>query len=100
MSVNSLPLGILLLPLICFGQAVSGDLQKPQLPCAHAAFPAYPETLNIAVVTFWDSSNWSRDWAPPDCTGWTSEGFSNLVSTTARFRAPPGQVSLLQRIGA
>jgi hypothetical protein len=100
MSVKALPLRMMMLLLILFRQSLAADQQKPRLPCGQEAFPAYPEMLNSAAITFWDTANLGRDWTPPECSGWTTDGFSSLVTTTARFRAPAGQAGLLQRIGA
>lgn len=52
----------------------------------------------------WDRSSLGRDWKPPACTGWTTAGFTTLITTVARFRYPAGPTGgsdgLLRHIGA
>src|SRR5258708_4299475 len=48
----------------------------------------------------WDSAILGGAWAHPACTGWTTTGFSSLVTTVARFRYTSGAEGLLRRIGA
>ena len=73
---------------------------QPQLPCGREAVPSYPDLSDAPTVTYWGRSSMGSDWKPPACTGWTAEGFSTLVTTVGRLRAPPGTEGLLRRIGA
>jgi hypothetical protein len=51
-------------------------------------------------VKFWSLGELGEHWRPPACTGWTGEGFSTLVTTTARFRHASGMEDLLLESGA
>src|SRR4051812_37387769 len=89
---------------LCLRSAVSFLLAaisfaQPQLPCGPKGTPSYPELSEEPVVTFLGMTKVSHDWPPPACTGWTSDGFSSMVTTAARLRAPSG-TELLRRIGA
>lgn len=51
-------------------------------------------------MRFWSEADFSHDWRPPKCTGWTEAGFSTLITTAARFRYTSGAEGLLRRVGA
>ena len=78
------------------GYADSG----PQPPCGEDAVPSYPALDSSPTVKFWSESDFGRDWRPPACTGWTTQGFAVLVTTAARFRYTAGAEGLLRHIGA
>jgi hypothetical protein len=78
------------------GYAQSG----PQPPCGKEPVPPYPGLDESATVKSWNKSDFGRDWKPPACTGWTSDGFTTLVTTVARFRHNPEAEDLLRHIGA
>jgi Family of unknown function (DUF6675) len=79
---------------------VHGYAQSPQPPCGGTPVPSYPGLDDSPSVTFWSESDFGRDWRPPACTGWTTVGFSTLITTVARFRYTAGPEGLLRRIGA
>src|SRR5258706_12674243 len=79
---------------------VSAADSGPRPPCGGETVPAYPDLLHSPTTKVWDSASLGSDWAPPTCTGWTTTGFSSLVSTVARFRYTSGAEGLLRRIGA
>jgi hypothetical protein len=81
------------------GGAVNAD-SSPRPPCGGEVFPPYPDVDASPVVKFWDRGALGSDWTPPACTGWTTSGFSTLVTTTGRFRYTSGARGLLRRIGA
>jgi hypothetical protein len=83
----------------CAG-AVNGADSSPRPPCGGETIPPYPDLDASPVVKFWDRAALGSDWTPPACTGWTTSGFSTLVTTTARFRHASGAQGLLRRIGA
>ena len=74
--------------------------EAPRFPCGLDPVPSYPERLETPAVKYWNPSTLGRDWSPPKCTGWTSTGFSTLVTTSARFRMASGRAGLLRTIGA
>jgi hypothetical protein len=79
----------------------SGNAQSgPQPPCGQEPVPAYPALDDPAVVKSWSKAEVGLEWPPPACTGWTSPGFTTLVTTTARFRDTSDSGGLLLRIGA
>jgi hypothetical protein len=41
-----------------------------------------------------------RDWVPPACTGWTTQGFATLVVTVGRFSSSSEADGMRRRIGA
>jgi hypothetical protein len=71
----------------------------PQPPCGAEAVPPYPALDAPATSKLWSRTEFGRDWKPPACTGWTSTGFSTLVTTVARFRYAGGAEDLLRRVG-
>ncbi len=73
---------------------------EPQPPCGQDAVPSYPGLGDPAVVKSWSKSDFSRDWKPPACTLWSEEGFTALVTISARFQFLSGADGLLQHIGA
>jgi hypothetical protein len=93
--------------LLCHlhGYGQYGDAQSgPQPPCGKDPVPAYPALDEPAASKLWSRTAQGRDWNPPACTGWTSAGFTTLVTTVARFRYASGTAGgsdgLLRRIGA
>jgi hypothetical protein len=89
---------------ICFAillcQAHAYPQPGPQPPCGKAAVPGYPDLDSFPLIKFWSESEFGRDWNPPACIGWTANGYSTLITTTARFRYSSGADGLLRRIGA
>jgi len=73
---------------------------EPQPPCGSDPTPAYPDLGKPPSVGFWDRSDPARAWAPPSCTGWTTQGFSTLTAVAGRFRTTTGANALRTRIGA
>jgi uncharacterized protein DUF6675 len=73
---------------------------EPQPPCGPDAIPAYPGLGDAAVVKSWDKSDFGRNWKPPACTLWNEQGFTSLVTISARFQFLSGAEGLLQQIGA
>ena len=72
----------------------------PQPPCAKEPNPPYPGLDDSAIVKSWSESDLSRDWRPPACTGWTTAGFTRLVTIAARFRHASESQGLLRHMGA
>jgi hypothetical protein len=72
----------------------------PQPPCGVDFTPPYPSLADSPVVKFWSAAELGGNWRPPECTGWTGEGFSTLVTTAARFRPTGGMEDLLRQSGA
>jgi len=72
----------------------------PRPPCGGEPSPAYPDLNHSPITKIWDVASLGSDWAPPACTGWTTTGFSSLLTTVARFRYTSGAEGLLRRIGA
>jgi hypothetical protein len=90
----------LALQVILLCHALACAQSPPRLPCGREGVPLYPDVSNPPIVTFWSQSSLGLDWKPPACTGWTTDGFSTLVTIAARFRTPAGSEGLLRRIGA
>ena len=72
----------------------------PQPPCAKDPIPLYPGLDDSAIVKSWSESDLSRDWRPPACTGWSTAGFTRLVTIAARFRHTSEAEGLLRHMGA
>src|SRR6266436_9473528 len=72
----------------------------PRPPCGGEPFPAYPDLNHSPIIKIWDVASLGSDWAPPACTGWTTTGFSSLMTVVARFPCTSGAEGLLRRIGA
>ena len=72
----------------------------PEPPCGTGSAPSYPSLGEPATVKAWSASEIGEDWKPPECTGWTSVGFSTLVTVTARFRTDNGAEGLLRHFGS
>jgi hypothetical protein len=77
------------------GLAQSG----PEPPCGRPPTPPYPSMEDPATVQSWSRAEFGQNWTPPACTGWTTPGFSTLVTTVARFHAS-NRDDLLRHIGA
>ncbi len=86
--------------LLALCQAQGYAQSGPQPPCGHDPVPSYPALDGSPAVKFWSESDLGRDWRPPTCTGWATEGFATLVTTVARFRNTAGAQGLVRRIGA
>jgi len=71
----------------------------PEPPCGNMSFPTYPEVDTPPATKFWDRSVLGQDWAPPQCTGWTTPGFATLVATAGRIRIS-NEDEIRRRIGA
>jgi hypothetical protein len=71
----------------------------PEPPCGRTPTPAYPAVGDAAIVQSWSRAQFGQDWTPPACTGWTTPGFTTLVTTVARFHAVETE-GLLRHIGA
>ena len=85
--------------------AVQHDLPHP--PCgATAPFPAYPPDATAGIapanVRAWQAETGSPHWAPPPCTGWTSDGFRTLVALAGRIQIAQDDAveQVLSRLGA
>jgi hypothetical protein len=88
------------LTAILLGQAHGYAQLGPQPPCGKEPVPPYPGLDDSAIVKSWSKSDYSRDWTPPACTGWTAVGFTTLVTTVARFRHASDAEGLLGHVGA
>ena len=80
--------------------AAAPAASEPQPPCGRDAVPAYPGLGDPPVVKSWNKSDFDHDWKPSACTHWSEEGFTSLVTITARFQVLSGAEGLLQHIGA
>jgi hypothetical protein len=85
--------------------AVAGSLAQtagrgPQPPCGNEANPSYPALSDPPQVKFWRQADLGLTWKAPACTGWTEQGFTTLVTTSARFSYSAESPALLRRIGA
>jgi len=72
----------------------------PQPPCGQDSIPAYPGLGDSPVVKSWNKSDFGQDWKPPNCTRWSEDGFTTLITISARFQPLSGGTGLLQHIGA
>ena len=72
----------------------------PQPPCGHEPIPPYPGLNDAATVKSWSERDFGRDWRPPACTGWSTVGFTTLITIVARFRHTSQADGLLHHIGA
>lgn len=98
---KTLPMAAALALIACCASVLLGgapDAAGPQPPCGAESNPPYPDIDHSPAIQIWDRSTLGRDWAPPDCLGWSAPGFTTLVSTVARFHAT-GAEELLRRIG-
>jgi hypothetical protein len=81
-------------------QAQSG----PRPPCGGEPVPEWPAADHAPIATLWSRAEFGHNWKPPACTGWTTPGFTTLVTTAARFHYKAGPVGggegLLRHIGA
>ena len=98
------PAGVTMLRSTCFAillfQAQASAQSGSLPPCGETAVAAYPALDSSPNVKFWSESESGRDWRPPACTGWSTPGYSTLVTTVARFRYASGTDGLLRHIGA
>ena len=98
-DVRSFPISICCLAILC--RQVYGYVQSgPQPPCGADSTPPHPSLADSPAVKFWSSAELGENWRPPECTGWTGEGFSTLVTTAARFYYASGMEDLLRQSGA
>ncbi len=58
----------------------------PKPPCSNEVDPSYPALDEQVVTKPWSAAYLGRDWEPPTCLGWDSNGFTTLVTTVATFR--------------
>jgi hypothetical protein len=72
----------------------------PLPPCETEPDSPYPGLDDSAVVKSWNKSELGPAWRPPACTGWTTLGFTTLVTTVARFRYALEAEGLLRHFGA
>ena len=80
--------------------AYGNTLSGPQPPCGVDSVPPHPSLAESPAVKFWNTAELGANWRPPACTGWTGEGFSTLVTTSARFHHASGMEDLLLESGA
>ncbi len=78
--------------------ALAAD-DAPRLPCGAAPLPPFAEPGQPPAVQAW-SGKAAREWQPPACTGWTTNGFDVLVAVAGSFRHEGEIDELLVRIGA
>jgi hypothetical protein len=83
--------------LISQGHALAQ--RGPEPPCG-TTLTRYPQAGEAALVQSWSRAEFGRDWTPPACTGWTTPGFTTLVTTAARFRQASDMEGLRRHIGA
>lgn len=79
-------------------QALAAD-DAPRLPCGAAPLPPFAEPGQPPAVQAW-SGKAAREWQPPACAGWTTNGFDVLVAVAGSFRHEGEIDDLLARIGA
>jgi hypothetical protein len=72
----------------------------PQPPCGKEPIPPYPGLDDAATVMSWSEREFGRDWRPPVCTGWSTVGFTTLITIVARFRHAAQAEGLLRHVGA
>src|ERR1700730_15925431 len=72
----------------------------PEPPCGREPVPSYPALDQPAAVKAWTESEVGRDWKPPGCTGWSSTGFTTLVTIVARFPYTSAAEDMLRHIRA
>jgi hypothetical protein len=89
---------VLAVMLLC--QAHGYAQLGPQPPCGKEPVSPYPGLDDSAIVKSWNKSDLGPDWRPPACTGWTTMGFTTLVTTIARFRYTSEAEGLLRHFGA
>ncbi|HST12282.1 MAG TPA: DUF6675 family protein, partial [Terriglobales bacterium] len=77
-----------------------GHQPGPQPPCGNEPIPSYPALKDSATVKSWAKTDFGRDWKPPACTTWAKEGFTTLVTISARFSSTAEAEGLLRHIGA
>ena len=82
------------------GLAQAWAQSGPRPPCGGEAVPAIPSLGDSPAVKLWSPAETGAKWRPPECTGWTGEGFSTLVTTAGRFRHAGGVEELLAASGA
>jgi hypothetical protein len=71
-----------------------------QPPCAEEPNPSYSAVNDPPKVKSWSQTDLGLTWKPPACTGWTEQGFTTLVTTSARFPYSAAGAVLLRHIGA
>jgi hypothetical protein len=72
----------------------------PQPPCGVKPVPDYPPLGDLAIVKSWSRSDFGNYWKPPECIHWAEDGFTSLITITARFPYASGADALLRHIGA
>lgn len=72
----------------------------PKPPCSNEVDPSYPALDEQVVTKPWSAAYLGRDWDPPTCLGWDSNGFTTLVTTVATFRFQAEEAGLLHNFGA
>jgi hypothetical protein len=85
--------------------AVAGSSEQivgpgPQPPCGNEPNPSYPALNDPPEVKSWSQHDLGLTWKSPACTGWTEQGFTTLVTTSARFPYSAEARALLRHIGA
>jgi hypothetical protein len=74
--------------------------EGPQPPCGCEVNPFYPDLDQPVTTKSWSAVDLDRDWKPPACLGWNSDGFTTLVTTVATFRYSKEAAGLLYNFGA
>jgi hypothetical protein len=72
----------------------------PKPPCSNEVNPPYPDLDQPVATKPWSAADLGRDWEPPTCLGWDSNGFTTLVTTIATFRFQAEEAGLLHNFGA
>jgi hypothetical protein len=88
------------LPAMLLWHACGYAQLGPQPPCGKEPVPPYPRLDDSAIVKSWSKSDFGSEWRPPACTGWADVGFTELVTTVARFRHTSDAEGLLRHIGS
>jgi hypothetical protein len=88
------------LPVLLLCRAHVYAQSGPQPPCGKEPVPPYPGLDESPIVKVWSKPDFGGNWRPPACTGWTTEGFTTLVTTVARFRHTSDAGGVLRHIGA
>ena len=72
----------------------------PKPPCSNEVNPTYPDRDRPVATKSWSAAEVGREWEPPTCLGWDSNGFTTLVTTVATIRSQAEKAGLLHNFGA
>jgi hypothetical protein len=72
----------------------------PKPPCSNEVNPRYPDLDRPVALKSWSAAEVGREWEPPTCLSWDSNGFTTLVTTVATFRSQAEEAGFLHNFGA